>query len=56
VYLEKHIRKRRLTFKKAALSEVGNAAAWPKPSTARETGQRKPPGFQELCMLSPSLL
>lgn len=45
------IRKGSLTCKKAALSEVGNAAAWPKPSTAAGMGQRKPPSCQQLCML-----
>lgn len=45
------VRKGSLTCKKAALSDVGNAAAWPKPSTATGKGQRKPPSCQEHCML-----
>lgn len=40
-----------LTCKKAALSEVGNAAAWPKPSTAAGMARRQSPGCRELCML-----
>lgn len=35
--------------KKAAVSEVGNAAAWPKPSSAAGVGQGKPPSCWELC-------
>lgn len=40
--------------KQAALSEVGNAAAWPKPCTAAGKGQSKPPGCQNsACCPSP---